>query len=154
VPPRAPLVSPEIAAQCPAPPNCFSLLPSLVRPQSRGHLRMKTAKHDGPLEIQPNFLKEQADVDALVAGVELGLDIASQPGYRSLIKSWVVPTKRMNREETVAFIRRACSTYQHPVGTCAMGRGEEAVVDAQLRVHGTLGLRIADASIMPTVPSA
>src|SRR5262249_32973220 len=73
VPPRVPLVSAEIAAQYPIPPNGFSILPSLVRPQSRGYLRMKTAEPNGPLEIQPNFLKEQADVDALVAGVELGL---------------------------------------------------------------------------------
>jgi choline dehydrogenase len=115
---------------------------------------MKTAKHDGPLEIQPNFLAEQADVDALVAGVELGLDIASQPAYRDLIKRWVVPPRRMSREETVAFVRRSCSSYFHPVGTCAMGSGREAVVDAELRVHGIEGLRIADASVMPTIPSA
>ena len=154
VPPRFPFVSAEIAAQYPIPPNAFSIVPCLVRPQSRGYLRMKTAKPDGPLEIQPNFLAEQADVDALVAGVELGLDIASQPAFRDLIKRWVAPPKRMSREETVAFIRRACSSYFHPVGTCAMGSGREAVVDAELRVRGVEGLRIADASVMPTIPSA
>jgi hypothetical protein len=58
-----------------------------VRTRSRGYLRMKTARHNGPLEIQPNFLAEQADVDALVAGVELGLDIASQPAFRKTIPS-------------------------------------------------------------------
>src|SRR5262249_25572047 len=91
---------------------------------------------------------------ALVIGVELGLDIASQPAYRDLIKRWVAPTKRMTRDGTVAFIRRACFTYHHPVGTCAMGSGREAVVDAQLRVRGVEGLRVADASVMPTLPSA
>jgi choline dehydrogenase len=115
---------------------------------------MRTAEPNGPLEIQPNFLAEQADVDALVAGVELGLDIASQPAFRDLIKSWVVPPTRMSREGTVAFIRRTCSSYLHPVGTCAMGPGRKAVVDAELRVRGVLGLRIADASVMPTIPSA
>jgi choline dehydrogenase len=60
----------------------------------------------------------------------------------------------MSREETVTFVRRACSTYFHPVGTCAMGPGKGAVVDAELRVHGVEGLRIADASVMPTIPSA
>ena len=54
----------------------------------------------------------------------------------------------------MAFIRRACSTYNHPVGTCAMGSGREAVVDAELRVRGVDGLRIADASVMPTITSA
>src|SRR5262249_11908107 len=64
------------------------------------------------------------------------------------------PTKRMSREETVSFVRRACSPYFHPVGTCAMGSGKEAVVDAQLRVYGIEGLRVADASVMPTMPCA
>ncbi len=86
--------------------------------------------------------------------IELGLDIASQPAYRDLIKRWVAPTRRMSQEETVAFLRRACSTYFHPVGTCAMGSGSEAVVDAELLVRGVQGLRIADASVMPTIPSA
>jgi choline dehydrogenase len=149
-----PLVSAEIGAQYPIPPNAFCIVPGLVRVQSRGYLRMKTAEHDGPLEIQPNFLKEQADVDALVAGVELGLDIASQPAFRDLIKRWVAPPRRMSREDTVAFIRQSSSTYFHPVGACAMGSGREAVVDAELRVRGALGLRIADASVMPTIPSA
>src|SRR5262249_30531297 len=104
--------------------------------------------------IQPNFLSEQTDVDALAAGVELGCEIASQPAFRHLIKGWVVPPKRMNRQEREAFLRRSCSTYFHPVGTCAMGSGREAVVDAALRVRGVEGLRIADASVMPTITSA
>jgi choline dehydrogenase len=54
----------------------------------------------------------------------------------------------------VAFVRRACSTYHHPVGTCPMGTGPEAVVDAELRVRGIDGLRIADASVMPAITSA
>jgi choline dehydrogenase len=58
------------------------------------------------LEIQPNFLAEQADVEALATCVELGLDLASQPAYRDLVKRWVVPPKRMSREATVAFVRR------------------------------------------------
>ena len=150
---QVPLVSDEIAAQYPIPPNSFGIVPALVRPQSRGYLRLKTAGHDGP-EIQPNFLAEQADVDALVAGIELGLEIASQPAFRDLIQRWVAPPRRMSRGETVAFLRRSCMSYLHPVGTCAMGSGEEAVVDAELRVRGVKGLRIADASIMPTIPSA
>jgi choline dehydrogenase len=125
-----------------------------VRPQSRGYLRLRTADPNDTLEIQPNFLAEQTDAEALAAGVELGLDLASQPAYRELIKRWVVPPGRMGRVDTVAFVRRSCSSYLHPVGTCAMGPGQEAVVDAELRVRGTLGLRIADASVMPTIPSA
>jgi choline dehydrogenase len=154
LPLQVPLVSDEIGAQYPIPPNAFVIFPCLVRPRSRGYLRMRTAEPNGPLEIQPNFLAEQADVDALAIGVELGLDIASQPAFRDLINRWIVPPGRMSRGDTVAFIRRSCSSYLHPVGTCAMGPGREAVVDAELRVRGVEGLRIADASVMPTIPSA
>lgn len=154
VPVFAPYVTDEIRAQYVVPPNAFTLAPALMQPQSRGFLRMTTAKHDGPLEIQPNFLKEQADVDALVTGIEIGLEIASQPAFRDLIKAWATPTSKMSREETVAFLRRATASYFHPVGTCAMGTGKEAVVDAKLRIHGIEGLRVADASIMPSIPAA
>src|SRR5205807_5578572 len=78
----------------------------------------------------------------------------SQPAFRHLIKRRVAPPRRMSREDSVAFLRRSCSSYFHPVGTCAMGSGQEAVVDAELRVRGALGLRVADASVMPTIPSA
>jgi choline dehydrogenase len=154
MPGQVPLVSDEIAARYPIPPNALVILPCLVRPQSRGYLRLRTADPNGPLEIQPNFLAEQTDVEALATCVELGLDLASQPAYCDLIKRWIVPPRRMSRQATVAFIRRSCSSYLHPVGTCAMGPGREAVVDAELRVRGIEGLRIADASVMPTIPSA
>ncbi len=151
---QIPYVSPEIAKQFPIPANSFCIAPGLMSVQSRGYLRMKTAQHDGPLEIQPNFLAEQADVDALYAGVELGLELASQPAFSELIDRWIVPPQRLAKSESVAFIRQSCSAYFHPVGTCAMGIGPESVVDSQLRVHGIDGLRIADASIMPKITSA
>src|SRR5262249_8604444 len=97
---------------------------------------------------------EQGDVDGLLAGIELGEEIASQPAFRHLIERWVVPPRPMNRHEREAFLRRSCSTYFHPVGTCAMGSGRAAVVDAELRVRGVERLRIADASVMPTITSA
>src|SRR5262245_32912659 len=154
LPVQLPLVSDEIAARYAIPSNGFATFPCLVRPQSRGYLRLRTAEPNDPLEIQPNLLAEAADVDALAAGVELGLDVASQPAYRDLLKRWVIPPRRMSREASVGFVRRSCSSYMHPVGTCAMGTGREAVVDAELRVRGVEGLRIADASVMPTIPSA
>src|SRR5262249_19221325 len=148
------LASDEVAARYAIPPNAFAIFPCLVRPQSRGYLRLRAAGPDGPLEIQPNFLAEHADVDALAASVELGLDLASQPPYRDLIKRWIVPPGRMSQEDTVAFVRRSRARDLPPVSACAMGGGPEAVVGAQLRVRGALGLRIADASVMPAIPSA
>jgi choline dehydrogenase len=156
LPVQGPFLSDEIRARYPIPEDAFSILLGLVRPRSRGFLRMKTSRHDGPLEIQPNFLAEQADVDALVVGIELGLELASKPAFRDLIERRVAPVRgpSLSREEALMFLRRACTSYFHPVGTCAMGSGREAVVDAELRVYGVDGLRIADASIMPTITSA
>lgn len=151
---QIPYLTPELAERYPVPPNSFCIAPGLMRVQSRGYLRMKTNRFDGPLEIQPNFLAEQADLDALLKGVELGFAIASQPAFRQLIETWVVPPHRLSRTESIAFIRQSCSTYFHPVGTCAMGSEPQAVVDSELRVHGISGLRIADASIMPKITSA
>jgi choline dehydrogenase len=136
------------------PANAFAIRPALVRIASRGSLRLRTAAFDDAMYIQPNFLVDRADVDALVAGVEIGLELATQPAFRELIKAWIDPAKRTTRAEAEAFLRRACNSYSHPVGTCAMGSGREAVVDNELRVHGIERLRIADASIMPTIPSA
>ena len=64
------------------------------------------------------------------------------------------PPERLSRQGTAAFIRRFCTSYFHPVGTWAMGTGREAVVDAELRIRGVEGERVADASVMPTIPSA
>jgi choline dehydrogenase len=156
LPLQVPVLSDEIRAGYAIPEDAFSILLGLVRPRSRGFLRLKTAGYDGSLEIQPNFLAEQADVDALVGGLQLALEIASKPAFRGVIERRVAPVKgkSLSQEEVVTFLRRACTSYFHPVGTCAMGSGREAVVDADLRVHGLDGLRIADASIMPTITSA
>src|SRR5262249_38939287 len=97
MPVQVPLVSDEIAARYTIPPFAFVIFPCLVPPRSRGYLRLRAADPNAPLEIQPNFLAEQADAEALAAGVELGLDLAGQPAFRDLIKRWVVPPRRMSR---------------------------------------------------------
>ncbi|NLU75274.1 choline dehydrogenase [Streptomyces sp. HNM0575] len=144
---QIPYVTPEIGARFTVPPNSFSIAPGLSRPQSRGYVRIREG---GELEIQPNMLQDEADVAALVRGVEIGFDMAAGPGFREITKRLVAPGESMTRSETVSFIRDAATPYFHPVGTCAMG----AVVDAELRVHGVDGLRIADASVMPTLVSS
>lgn len=143
-------------SQVVVPENLIGVVPALVRVASRGRLRMFSAAYDGALDVQPNFLAERADVDALLRGIELVFELTSQPAFRELIKikTGASSTKLRNRAEAEAFIRGSCTSYFHPVGTCAMGSDDEAVVDARLRVHGVEGLRIADASIMPTIPSA
>jgi choline dehydrogenase len=154
VPIQVGVVTDEIRDKYPVPTNAFSVFVNLIDVKSKGYIKMTSAAHDGSLEIQPNFLKEKEDLEALTDAVELCMDLAMQPALKNIIKRWVAPAERNSRLEIQAFIKDACSTYFHPVGTCAMGNGKEAVVDNELKVYGIEGLRIADASIMPQITTA
>ena len=126
-------------------PECFAISPGLMRSESRGTLRL----HGAHLEIQPNFLQERADVLALMRGVEACMDLAATPAFAPLSAGPALPSQRLDAAELERFVRAHCSTFFHPCGTCSMG----IVVDAQLRVHGVDNLRIADASVIPHIPS-
>jgi choline dehydrogenase len=134
---QVPYVSAGNGARCAVPPDGFSIVPGLSMPRIRGRLSLDGG---GGLRIQPNMPQDGADVTALLLGVELGLDLATRPGFRQIVKRQVVPDARMTRAERLSFVREAAMPYLHRVGTCAMG----SVVDAELRVHGVEGLRIAE----------
>ncbi len=151
---QIPLVTPEISEAYRVPANGFCIAPGLMRIESRGYVRLLSNRPGAPMEIQPNMLAEPADVDALSEAIELGFDIADQPAYRDLIGRWSIPTERLSNGRRLEFLKRTAQSYSHPVGTCAMGRGADAVVDCQLRVIGVDRLRIADASVMPTITQA
>ena len=102
--------------------------------------------------IHAGYFSDARDVDAAVEGVRLARAIAHTRGYERLRGAAADPLETdASPEQVRAFIRRTASTIYHPGGTCRMGTGREAVVDAQLRVRGIDGLRVADASVMPTV---
>ncbi|MGH3265506.1 MAG: GMC oxidoreductase, partial [Trebonia sp.] len=120
---------------------------------SSGRLRLAAA--GGPVLIDPRVLSRQVDADRLAAGVRLCQEIATQPALRD---EWgareLYPGSLAKSDEGLdAYIRETVVTYHHQAGTCKMGVGDEAVVDPGLRVHGLSGLRVADASVMPTVPT-
>jgi len=154
VPIQLPYASAEVSRLYPMPENAFAITPGLLQPQSRGRIRLLSAAPDGPLEIQPNFLAERADVEALMKGVEFCLELGAQPALREVATRPACPPQKLARRELEQFVRLTCSSYFHPVGTCRMGVDSLAVVDPMLRVHGVTGLRVADASIMPRIPSA
>jgi choline dehydrogenase len=138
--------------------DVFALAPGLMLPCSVGSLAVRSADAaSGPrgVEIASGFLTEQADVDALVEGLDLIMDLAATKAYAALIAEPMLtaPLHRMTRAQKAAFVRENCSTQFHPVGTAAMGTGPDAVVDPSLRVHGVTGLRVADASVIPVIPS-
>jgi choline dehydrogenase-like flavoprotein len=124
----------------------------LLRPKSRGALTLASSDPFTAPLIDPNFLGERDDLVKMVRGFKLMRAILGQPalaGYRGreLPASAVAQTDAQIEE----FIRGHADTIYHPVGTCRMGTGERDVVDAQLRVRGVQGLRVVDASIMPSI---
>jgi len=144
---------PEVIRDYSLPPDCFAISPGLMRSQSRGRMRLDSAAPGGRIEIQPNFLSETSDLQALVEGLEFCMELAATPAYAALVARPVAPDRRLSKRERELFVRRACDTFFHTCGTCAMGSGEQAVVDPSLRVRGVDGLRIADASVIPIIPS-
>ncbi|MEQ1658882.1 MAG: GMC oxidoreductase, partial [Hylemonella sp.] len=122
----------------------------LLRPKSRGSVRLGQADPLAAPLIDPAFLAERDDMDRLIRGFKLMRSILSQPalarfGARELPAS----AGAQSDAQIEAFIRNHADTIYHPVGSCRMGPGPLDVVDAQLRVHGLQGLRVVDASVMP-----
>ena len=129
------------------------IAPALVSPQSRGKVWLRSSDPEDKPRILTSSLEHPDDVASLVAGMELAREIASQEPMRSIVLREIKPgPDATTREDLEADLRRRLMLIYHPVGTCRMGEGEDAVVDAELRVRGIDGLRIADASIMPVIP--
>jgi choline dehydrogenase len=124
------------------------------RPDSRGSIHIKSATPGSEPAIRPNFLSAQTDRDATVAGMQIARKIVSHPSLSKYIAFENTPgDKVQSYDEWLDFARGNGQTTYHVIGTCKMGSDPMAVVDDRLRVHGIAGLRVIDASIMPTVPS-
>ncbi len=132
----------------------LTIAPCQVRPESRGTIRIKSADPTVYPAIAPNYLADPLDQEVAVAGLKWGRKIASQPALARYIDHEMLPGPDLTDDEALlGYARMAGSTIYHPVGTCQMGQGPRAVVDAQLRVHGVEGLRVVDASVMPRLVS-
>jgi choline dehydrogenase-like flavoprotein len=132
--------------------HAFSLAACLITPRSRGRVRLRSADPEAKPIIVGNHLAEPQDVASLVAGVRRTHEIAATEPLASVRGRTLVPSSPVETDEEIeAFVREEAELLYHPVGTCRMGIGEDAVVDPELRVHGVSGLRVADASIMPVI---
>jgi len=133
--------------------DVFAIGTGLMRSRSRGYLRLLGAEPGSPIEIQPHFLSEPEDVSDLIEAVDLVMELGAGKNYADWFDGYAAPERRLNRAETVRFIRTACSTFFHTCGTARMGNDSMSVVDERLAVRGIKGLRIADASVIPIIPS-
>lgn len=135
------------------PESGFSLLAGLVRPKSRGALTLAGPNPGDGVNIDLAAYAEKDDLQAMLFSLKQCREIARQSALRHWGTTEIHPGPEVTDDgQLIEYIRRTTTTYHHQVGTCAMGTGEDAVVDPQtFRVHGIQGLRIADASIMPQV---
>ena len=130
----------------------FSCHVCLLRPKSRGSVTLNNADPMQPPLIDPNFLGEEADLEAMVAGYKTTRRLMETPALRALRKKDTVTSKVKTDDDIRAILRARVDTVYHPVGTCRMGVNDLlAVVDPELKVRGLEGLRVVDASIMPTL---
>ena len=125
-----------------------------LRPSSRGSVHVRTPFPDYPPAIRANYMSTEADRRVMIDAVRRVREIFASSVFDGYREAEIRPGVNCSSDEQIlAFIRREAESVYHPVGTCAMGAGENAVVDHRLRVHGLEGLRIADASVIPDIIS-
>jgi choline dehydrogenase len=132
----------------------FTMSICQLRPESRGHIRIKSKDPFAIPEMQPNYLATELDRATAVAGMKAARAIAAAPAMQPYVKREVKPgPDSADDAALLEFCRNNGATIFHPSGTCKMGNDAMAVVDARLRVHGVAGLRVIDGSVMPTLVS-
>jgi choline dehydrogenase len=124
----------------------------LLTPKSRGTVTLRSADPSAKPWIRHEFYSDPEDVAVMIDQLRMTLAIAAKPALKPYCKDLFVGPASDSDEDLRAHLARHSQTLYHPVGTCAMGRGPEAVVDAALCVRGVEGLRVVDASVMPVVP--
>jgi choline dehydrogenase-like flavoprotein len=127
---------------------------AFLRPRSRGTVRLASADPAAAPLIDPNYWSDPYDWKCSLKGLELARDILRRPALRPFVLAERLPGDGVKSEkDLMQYAYQSCKTDHHPVGTCAMGTGENAVTAPDLKVRGMEGLRVVDASVMPFVPS-
>ena len=133
----------------------FSVGVVMLHPLSRGEVKLRSASPADAPKVHLNIMSNPAEYEIMRRGIREARRIYRTEPQGSLTGAETMPGEKVVTDAALDdFIRDACQVTQHPVGTCKMGQDSMAVVDDQLRVHGVTGLRVVDASVMPTVPGA
>ncbi|MFI5709347.1 GMC family oxidoreductase [Kribbella sp. NPDC051620] len=128
---------------------------ALLRPHSKGQVRLASADPFTPPLVDPGFYADERDLSTMADALALARTVGATDALSSWRAEEVLPGPSVqNPADMHAFVRRATGTYFHPVGTCRLGSDAGAVVDTELRVNGVDGLRVVDASVLPTIVSA
>ena len=131
----------------------FMILPTLLRPQSRGYLALKDKNPASAPLLQPNFCQAERDRRLLVEAGKVAIEVMRSEAFAPYLKQLHYPPEPDSDDGIWRHIQRVVETVYHPVGTCKMGQDDSAVVDERLRVRGVDRLYVMDASIMPTIVS-
>jgi choline dehydrogenase-like flavoprotein len=143
----APLVDEGLV---PPPGNGVAFGPVIIKPTSRGKVWLRTPLADSKPCVLSNFLTTEEDRASMIAGVRIALEISEQPSLKSIVSEPVSVPGSDSEADIMDWVARTAQTVYHPTSTCPIG----AVVDPELRVYGTEGLRVVDASVMPTITRA
>ena len=135
-------------------PNSFLIGVSVLLPYSRGSVRLAGPAPDLLPVVDPNYFGDDRDMVTMLEGLEIARDIGTAPALKDWRAEEFAPGPEAKDEVALrSFIQASTTSYFHYAGTCAIGDTEKSVVDSDLRVHGISGLRVVDASVMPTIPS-
>jgi choline dehydrogenase len=149
---QLPVVTPEVGSRFGNPPaDAFTIAPALVQPTSIGSVRLASDNFQDSTLIYGNYVDTDQDFAAIVRAIEAAREIGNQHAFDSLRESELVPGPSAGADEIRELVRLGSASFGHAVGTCKMGVDNLSVVDPELRVHGILGLRVADASVMPRI---
>jgi choline dehydrogenase len=147
-------VTPEVATRFgSAPEDCITIGPALVQPTSIGEIRLTSSNPDDPIVLDGNYLATEQDLKATVRAIELARELGLQTAFREILDVELIPGPNATARDIEELARVGSTSFGHAVGACKIGVDEMAVVDPQLRVRGIQGLRVADSSVMPRVPT-
>jgi choline dehydrogenase len=150
---QGPHATAEVRSEFDLSGEVFAVSPGLMDSRSIGHVRLRSADPRVAPDIQPNFLAERRDLDALVESLDTIQDLFGTRAFAELVDAPLAPAGRLARRDAERYIRRSVSTFFHACGTARMGSDDAAPVTPELALRGVEGVWIADASVMPTIPT-